>query len=135
VVHGQQLHLIQVDCFFQRLHEAEAELAIFLADVAVDLDVLRGAWNIALPRPNPVADYAGADHVIHEFIVAPVPHEQRGTGAAAAIEFEIVLGLISRDFDLVLDDPAGPQHADDIGLFGLTEADVNIQRILAEIAG
>ena len=37
MIHRQQLHLIEIDDFLQRLHEAEAELAVFLRTaVAVD---------------------------------------------------------------------------------------------------
>ena len=43
--------------------------------------------------------------------------------------------LLAGDFDFVLQDAGRPQHADDIGLFRLAEADGEVGRILSEIAG
>ena len=89
MVHGQQLHLVEIDGLFQRLHEPETELAVFLANrVARNLDVFRGARNVTLVGPDPVADYARAQHVADQFVVRAVPGEQGGAGTAPAVHFQ-----------------------------------------------
>ncbi len=72
----QNTHLIEVHRFLQRFHKAEAEIAVFLADgVSIDLDVLDRTRNVALPRPNPVPDYACAQHVGDKFVALAIPHK------------------------------------------------------------
>src|SRR5580704_9081411 len=67
MVHRQQFHLIEIDSFFQRLHETETELAFFFSNrVARDLDVFRRPRNVALVGSNPVADHARAQHISNE---------------------------------------------------------------------
>ena len=64
MINRQQFHLVEINSLLEWLHEAEAELAIFRAElVAVEFDVLGGTRNIAFTRPDPVADNAGAQHV------------------------------------------------------------------------
>ena len=45
------------------------------------------------------------------------------------------LHLVAGDFDFVLQDSGRPQHAHDVGLLRLAETDVQVRRVLAEIAG
>ena len=124
MVHGQQLHLIEIDRFFQRLHETETEFAVFFAHrVAGDLDVFRRPRNVALAGPNPVPDHARAQHVSHQFVVGAVPNKQRRTGTAAAVHFEEAVVFHSGNLDFILYDSGRPQHAHHIGLFGLAESD------------
>ena len=76
MVHGQQAHAIKIDNFLHRLHEAEAELAVFFLNyVAIDLDILGGARDIALSRPNPMTHHASAEHIGHKFIMRAIPDE------------------------------------------------------------
>jgi hypothetical protein len=84
--------------------------------IPIDLDVLRRAWHVALVGIDPMSDDARADHVPDKFVVAAVPDKQRGTRAAAAIEFEIRDFAITRDFDFILQHAGRPEHAHDLGL-------------------
>src|SRR5580693_5143210 len=101
---------------------------------AVDLDPLHGTWNVALSRPDPVADYTCAQHVGHEFVALTVPDKKRRAGTAPAINLEEVLLLVACDIDLVLQDAGRPQHAHDVGFFGIAQADHDVGGVLAEIS-
>src|ERR1700726_4187905 len=47
MIDGEQFHLIEINGFFERLHEAETQLAIFFAErSAVELDGFGGASDI-----------------------------------------------------------------------------------------
>ena len=46
-----------------------------------------------------------------------------------------VLHLVGGDFDFILQHPRRPQHANDIGLLSLPEANGQVRRILSQIAG
>src|ERR1700730_11589572 len=118
MIHRQHAHLIEVDGLLQRLHEAEAEVPVFFADgVTINLDVFHGARDVALSGPDPVSYYTGPQHVGDEFVALAIPHKQRWTGTAAAVDFEEVLLLVAGDLDFVLQHARGPQHADDVRLF------------------
>ena len=112
------------------------DLGIFLLSnhVAIDLDVFDGAGDVALVGADPVSDDAGAEHVGDEFVALAVPDEEGGAGAAAAVDFEVVLLLVAGDLDFVLQHSGGPEHAHDVGFFGLAEADGEIRRVLAKVA-
>ena len=156
MIDREQAHLIEVDGFFERFHEAEAEktgvgprtsdlsqpvladvrglrseVAFLPNHVAIDLDVFDGAGDVALVGTDPVSDDAGAEHVGDEFVALAVPDEEGGAGAAAAVDFEVVLLLVAGDLDFVLQHSGGPEHAHDVGFFGLAEADGEIRRVLA----
>ena len=136
MIDRQQFYLIEINSFFQRLHEAEAELAVFLANrVAMNFDVFRRPRNVALVRPNPVADHARAQHVADQLVVRAIPDEKCGTGTAAAIDFQEVLFFQPGNSDFILQNAGGPEHAHDVGLLGLAEADDEVGRVLSEIAG
>ena len=123
MIDGQQLHAIEIDRFFQGFHEAEAQLAILLAKkFAVHLDVFLRTGNIALTRRNPVSDYACAEHVADQLIVRAVPGEQRGTRTSAPVNLGKALFPVAGDLNFVLKHACGPKHANNIGLFGLPEA-------------
>ena len=80
MIDRQQTYAVQIDNFFHRLHQAEAELAIFLFyGVAIDFDVLGRPGNVALARPDPVADHARAEHVRDQLVMTAVPHKERWT--------------------------------------------------------
>src|SRR5439155_12141503 len=103
MVHGQEAHAVKIDNFLHRFHEPEAELAVFLLNyVAIDFDVLGGARDIALPRPNPVSDHACTEHIGHKFIMRAIPNEQRGARATATIDFCVGLLTVSWDLDFIL---------------------------------
>ena len=64
VIDGNDLHLIQVHSFFERLHKAEAELAVFFANrIAINLDVFGGARNITLAGADPMSNDTRSEHV------------------------------------------------------------------------
>ena len=135
MIDGQQFYLVEIDGLFQRLHETEAELAVFFADGgAVYFDVFRGTRNVALAGADPVADHAGAEHVANELVAFSIPNEKGGAGAATAIDFHVFLFAVGGDFDFVLQNPSRPEHADDVGLGGLSETDGQEWGVLAEIA-
>jgi hypothetical protein len=70
----------------ERLHEAEAELTVLLANgVAVNLDVFGGARNVVQTGANPMADDAGAEHVANQFVTRSIPNKQSRAGTAAAV--------------------------------------------------
>src|ERR1700688_4804552 len=82
MIDGQQLDLIEINRFFERLHEAEAQLAIFFLNRAsVDFDRLRWTGDVALYLAvlsrDPVADDARAEHVADELIFFTIPCEER----------------------------------------------------------
>ena len=131
MIDRQQLYLIEVNCLFERLHEAEAELAIFFANgVAIDFYVFRGARNVALAGAYPVADDASAEHVSDELVAFTVPNEKRGAGTATAVNFHVFLFAIGGYFDFILQNSGRPEHADDVGLCRLSEADGEVRRVL-----
>ena len=135
MIDGEQPHLVEVDGFFQRLHEAEAELAVLLANrIAIDLYELDGSRNVPLVGTDPVSDYAGTEHVGDELVALAIPYEQRGAGAAAAVDLEEVLLLVAGNLNFILQNAGGPEHAHDIGVFGVAEADDDVGGILAEIS-
>ncbi len=64
MIDRQQLYLIEIHGLFERLHEAETELAIFFSNgLAINLDVFRRSRNVALAGANPVSDHSSAEHV------------------------------------------------------------------------
>src|SRR5438477_2073786 len=136
MIHRQQLHLVEVDCFFERFHETETKLAVFLANrIARHLYVFRGPRNVALVWPNPVTDHARAQHVSNQLVVLAVPGEKCRTGTAAAIHFKKTVLLQARDLNLVLYDSGRPEHAHHVGFPGLTQRDNEVRRVLSQIAG
>src|SRR3954447_1966866 len=136
MIDGQQFNSIQVNRFFQRLHKAEAKLAVLSNHrVTIDLDVLRWTGDVALVWSDPVSDDARAQHVADQLIVIPVPNEERRTRTAAAIDLQKFLLAFARNFDLVLKHSHGPKHANHVSLFGLSKSHNNVGGILAEIAG
>src|SRR6266576_1185594 len=80
----------------------EVETIFLLNRISIQLDVLNRPRNVALPRPDPVAYYACAQHVGNEFVTLTVPYEQRWTGTPAAVDLNEVLLLISSDRGFVL---------------------------------
>src|SRR6266436_2023978 len=87
MIDRQQLHLVEINRLFERLHKPEAELAISLADrVAIELNVFRWTSDVPFIRPDPVSDNARAQHVADELIVLAVPHKERGAGRAAPVD-------------------------------------------------
>ena len=52
-----------------------------------------------------------------------VPNEKGGARAAAAVDFHVFLFAVGGDFDFVLQNSSRPEHANDVGLGGLSEAD------------
>ncbi len=147
--------MIEVDGFFERLHETEAEAAgsaLHLGrgqfgevcglkpDVDLsressrNLDVLNRSRNVALVRADPVADHARAQHVGDEFVALAVPDEQRRTRTAAAVDLEEVLLLVAGDLNFVFQHARGPQHADDVGLLGVAQADDDVGGVLSQVA-
>ena len=57
-----------------------------------------------------------------------------GQEAATAVDFHVFLFTVGGDFDFVLQNPSRPEHADDVGLGGLSEADGQVGGVLAEVA-
>src|SRR5438477_6289497 len=99
--------------------------------VPIYLDVFGRTRHVALVWPDPMADHARANHVTHQFVVMAVPDKQRRTRTSPAIEFEIRLLAVSRNFNLILQDAGGPEHAHHVRLLGLPEADGQVRRVLA----
>ena len=129
-------HLIEVNGFLQRLHEAEAEVAVFFANgVAIDLDVFDRPRDVALPRPNPVSDHARAQHVGNQFVALAIPNKQRWTRTAAAVDLEKILLPVARNIDFVLQHARRPQHAHDVSFFRVAEPDHDVGRILPQVSG
>src|SRR5579863_8206445 len=136
MIDGHELYLVKIDRFFQRLHEPETELAVFLSNrIAVNFDVFRRPGNIALPGPYPVSDDARAEHVPDQLIALSIPNEKGGARTSTAIDFHKFLFAIARDFHFVLQNSSRPEHADNISLGSLAKADGEVGRILSEIAG
>ncbi len=103
MIDRHQAHLIEVYGFFERLHEAEAEPAVFFADgVALDLDEFDRPGNIALSGADPVSHNACAEHVCDKFVTLAVPSKERRAGTAAAVDLHEVLLLVAGDLDFVL---------------------------------
>src|SRR5579864_4648777 len=101
-------------------------VCFFLNHALPNLDVLDWVRDVALVGGDPVADDCGAEHVGDELVAFAVPGEERGAGAAAAVDFEKLLALVAGDLNLVLQDAGGPEHADDVGFFRLAEADHDV---------
>src|SRR5277367_5100783 len=99
MIDGQQFHLIEIYRLFQRLHESEAELAIFFSKrAAIKLDGFSWTRNITFDFVsaglNPMPDDARAQHVSDKLIFVAIPSKKRGTRTAAAVKFSDVLDLI-----------------------------------------
>src|ERR1022692_1410568 len=136
MIDGQNTDLIEVDSFLQRLHEAEAELAVFLANgVVLNLDVLDRPRSVALPGPNPVPDHARAQHVGDELVAFAIPYKQRRAGTAAAVDLEKILLFIASDVDFILQHAGRPSHTHDVGLFRVAKADHDVGGILPQVSG
>ena len=82
-----------------------------------------------------MADYAGAEHVADKFVMLAIPDEQRRAGTAAAVDLRYSCSLLAGDFDFVLQNAGGPEHADDVGLLWLGRGRRRVGGVLAEIAG
>src|SRR5208282_1422690 len=139
MIDGQQLHLIEIDRLFERLHEAETELAIFFAERGtIELNGFGRtsdiAFDVSFIRCDPVSDDARTEHVADEFVVRTIPSEERRTRAAAAIHLGKVLHLVGSDFNFILQNAGRPQHADDVGFFRLSKTDGQVGRVLSEVA-
>ena len=120
MIDGEQLHLVEINGFFQWLHEAEAEFAVFLAErVAVEFDVFRRPSDVAFPGRYPMPDNSGTEHVADEFVVRAVPDKERWTGGAAAVDLQKVLHFVGGNFDFVLQNAGGPRQAHHVGFFRL----------------
>src|SRR5579871_2490292 len=124
MINRQKLDLIEIHRLFQRLHEAKAELSVFSSDrVAINFDVLSRSWNVSLARPDPVPHHSRAKHVGHELVLVPIPDKKRRTRTAAAVDLHELVLAIGGEFDFILQNAGWPEHANNIGLFSLTESD------------
>src|ERR1700751_1550249 len=114
MIDGQKSDLIEINNFFERLHEPEAEHWMYQASrslcervgiiflpkkIAINPHVLDRSRNIALAGADPVTNDASAEHVTHERITCAVPGEQRRAGTAAAIHFEQAVIFQTGNFD------------------------------------
>ncbi len=136
MIDGQQANLIEVNGFFHRLHEAEAEQAIARTHAArVDLQIFVGIGNIAFSRRDPVPDYAGTNHVGDEFVLVTVPCKQNRAGTAAPIEFGDAVLFVRSEIDFVLGHAGGPEQANNFDVPLSAEARENRGRILPEVSG
>ena len=153
MIDGEQLHLIEVNGLFERLHEAETQhwvphpslvlgrvgIVFFAERIAIELNGFGRTSNIAddfaFARRDPVSNDACAEHIADELVVRAIPGEERWTGTAAAVHFSKGLRLVGGDFDFILQNAGRPRHADDIGNFRLSEADGQVGRVLPEVAG
>src|SRR5580692_1287978 len=134
MIYGNDFDLIQIHGFFKRFHEAKAELAIFFSNgLAINLDVLGWPRNIALAGPDPVSDNSRTEHVPDQLVTCAVPNKKGGAGTSATVDLHELLFAIGGDFDFVLQDARRPEHADDISLGRLSEANRQVRRILSEI--
>ena len=125
MIDREQADLIEVDGFFHRLHEAEAEQAVFrglercarrLSDIRRDRG-RRVRWGATQwpTTPGPIMSAMNS-------IFAAIPGEEDGARAAAAIEFADGLIFFGGEIDFVLRDTGGPEEADDFGIFFVFEA-------------
>src|ERR1022692_3183968 len=83
MIDGEQLHLVEVNGLFQRLHEAETQLAIFFAERStVKLDGFGRPSNISstppFPRRDPVPDDPCAEHTPDGLKARAAPRKERG---------------------------------------------------------
>src|SRR5437667_10090210 len=102
--------------------------------VAINFHVLSRPRNIALSWPDPVSDHAVSRHVRDKLILFSIPCEQRWTSAASAVHLKKTVLLVASDFDFILQHARRPEHTHNIGLFGLSETDGEIRRVLAEVS-
>src|SRR5258706_7769628 len=145
MIDREHAHLIQVNGFLQRLHEAEAESRrrslvvgrwqnLLPHHSPIDLDVFDRTRHVALAGANPVSNHARAQHIGHKLVTLAVPYKQRGAGTAAAVDLEKVLLLVAGHLDFVLQDARGPQHANDVGLPRVAQADHDVSRVLPQVS-
>src|SRR6476661_9033621 len=83
---------------------------------------------------DPVSDDSGAEHVGDELVVLAIPCKERGAGAAAAVDLEVILLLVPGNLNFILQHARGPEHAHDVGFFRLAEADDDVGGILPEVS-
>ena len=81
-----------------------------------------------------MSNHTRAQHIANEFVAFAIPRKQRGAGTAAAIHLEIILLLVPRDIDFVLEHARGPSHAHDVGFFCIAEADHDVGRVLSQVS-
>ena len=152
MIDRHQSHLIEVNGFFQRFHETKTEsrvprrcccgicsdragiLIVSLSDhLAVDLYELNWPRNVALARPNPVTDHAGTQHIGDKLVALTVPYKERRTGTAAPVDLKKILLLVASYMNFVFEHSRRPEHAHDVGIFRISEADDDIGGILSQI--
>src|SRR5689334_21093130 len=74
MIDRQEPYLIEIHCFFHRLHKPEAQQSIpWLHASRRHLQIFVRIWNISLPRRDPMADDSRSNHVRDEFKLAPIP--------------------------------------------------------------
>jgi hypothetical protein len=73
--------------------------------VPINLDVLDWSRDVSFTGRNPVSDHSRPEHVSNQGIVRAIPREQCRAGRAAPVDFQKVLSLVRRNFNLIL------QHA------------------------
>src|SRR5215471_6382945 len=80
MIDRQQPHSVEIDRFLHRLQETETEYTVArLRTLPGNLQVLGRIRHITFAGSNPVADYAGADHVRDELILFSIPRKENGT--------------------------------------------------------
>ncbi len=135
MIDGQQPHLIQINRFFHRLHETEAEQPVpGLHAARTHLQVLVRIRNVPFPGRDPVADHAGPDHVRDEFILAAIPRKQNGARAPAPIEFADAVHFLCRQIYFVLRHARRPQQPNDFGVTLRAQPGKNRGGVLPQIA-
>src|ERR1700685_2645313 len=100
----------------------------------INLDVLHRPRNIALIETYPMTHHDRAQHVGHKFVALAIPHKQCRTRTAAPVEFEKILLLVTRNLNFILQHAGRPQHAHDVGFFGVTKPYREVRRILSQIS-
>ena len=133
MIYGHQPQLIEQNHLFQLVVQRDGELSVSQPDrFSFQLDVLIRIRIVVAVGRDQITVGATAQKIGLEPVAGAVPHVEDRTAGALPVQFLDADGAIEALVQLGLQNAAGPQQANDFGIFHRTQAEVGRGRTLTQ---